>query len=151
MGKKKTEQKQNTQMTYNYSAPLPTTPDVQQYREAVQQPADFSTPLIHSYARAGEGIENQIFEHDLNPAVRDQIKRSQLFNLQQERGNALSQAKMQEHAYKTGNLGQLAQFTAPKLVQTGGSATGTTTEGGSAMWLQPLIGGAATVAGGALS
>lgn len=145
MGKKKTKTTQTN--TYGYMTP-PDTPDVTAYRDLTKQGADFSSPIIHQFARGEEGIQNQIFEGDLNPAVRDQIKRSQLFNLRMDKGAALSDAKMREHGYKTGNYANLASMTSPRLVQTGG--TGTQVVSDPMSWIGPVMQGGASVAGGAM-
>jgi hypothetical protein len=145
MGKKKT--KTTSTNTYGWQTPSDTK-DMTAYRDLATQGADFTSPLVHQFARAEEGIQNQIFEGDLNPAVRDQIKRSQLTNLRMDKGAALSDAKMREHGYKTGNYANIASMTAPRLVQTGG--TGTQTVSDPMGWLGPAMQGGASVAGGAM-
>ena len=117
MGKKKSR---NTS-TAQYQQ-LPLTSQQQQYSNAVNQGIDLSSPIIHGYAKAGENVENQLFENELPADIRNRIKASQMFNLNVDKGAALSSARGQEQAWKTGQLGNVAAMTAPR--QTGGTTYG---------------------------
>ena len=145
MGKKKTTRTSDTTQTRT----VHDTPDIQNYRAAVNQGVDLTTPITHSYGRAEDAINNQIFEQDLPEGVKERVRLSQIFNLNQDRGAALAAAKQQEHMARTGNLGALAGMTAG-TTQTG-HGTETTVEpfnwGGLA---QGMIQGGASIGGAAL-
>lgn len=121
MGKKKS--RNTTTATYGWQT-TPDTPDIIAARQAAQQGPDLSSPIISSYARAADDIQNQYFETDLPEAARGRAIAGQMFRLNQDRGTALSGAEAQRHGIKSGQLVSMAGLTAPRLTQTGGTAYG---------------------------
>lgn len=139
--------KQKTTQTQTQTRTVPDTPDIQQYRAYTQQGADFTSPLSAAYGQAERAVQDQVFESDLPEAVKERIKLSQLFNLAQEKGAALSAARMQEHAFRGQNLANLAGLTRGENLYGVGTTIGT-----ARMPILPsLIQGAGTAAGAFLA
>lgn len=143
MSKKKT----NTTNTVTYGQITPNdTADITNYRNLVNQGADFTSPVVSQYGQAANDINNQTFENNLPSNIQNRIRQGELFNNDMNKGAALSQAKMQEYAYKTGNAASLAGLTAPRIVSTGGTQNTVQQGGMLESILGPAIGGAASVA-----
>lgn len=121
MGKKKS--RQTTTATYGWQ-PHQGTKDEDAYRNSIQA-VDFSTPIHQVFGQAENDINDTVFEDSLSPGAAEKIKYGRMFDLTQRKGAALAGAKGQEHAWKAGQLGNLAGMTQNKFVQTGGTAMGT--------------------------
>lgn len=128
MGKKTkttTNQTQNQNFSGTQTSTVHDSPDIQAYRNAVNNPVDLTQSVVHGFAGAEDAIRNQRFETDLPEGVREQIKIGQLFNLGQERANALANAKFASHFGNTQNLGNLANLTAGRTTTSSGNSYGT--------------------------
>lgn len=129
--------------TYGYQ-PYQETADVKAARDSIND-VDFSTPILGEYGRAEGDINNQYFEDNLPEQVRERVKMGQLFNLHQNEGAALANAKGQEAKYKSGNKLALANMTQNPFVQTGGTQTTVTPFDWTSL-IGPALGAGATVA-----
>ncbi len=103
--------KSKQKTTSTQTRTVPDTPDIQQYRTYAQQGADFTSPITSAYGQAERAIRDQVMERDLPEGVKERVKLSQLFNLAQDRGAALTAARMQEQAFRGQNLANLAGLT----------------------------------------
>lgn len=160
MSKKQKQSQQQTQQqshsstnTYGHVTP-PETADVQALRD-FKFTAD---PRIgYTFGNARNQAANS-FNNPLggvySPQMRDQILRSTLSDLSQREGQAYSEANQglqgQQFAQKAG----VASMTAPRLVQTGSSGSGTGSSSGtsiqsSPIWTDLLIAGASGAGGAA--
>lgn len=150
--KKATQQTQqntsfNNTQTYGWQTP-PESADVEALRGFKFQ-ADPSIGFAYGSAK------NQIANTFNNPAggyytpqMRDAILRSSLQALGQQEAAAKSQAYNETQGQRFGQAATLASLTAPRMVTTGSSGTGTSTGTATATQagnlLESLIGGAAT-------
>lgn len=119
MPKKKTQTTQTNQFSF---LNRPENSDTQAARSAIQN-VDFTSPVVHSFAQAEGDINDAFYEDDLTDGAKEKIKLGRLFNLRQQKGAALSQAKGQEANFKAGNMMSLAGLTQAPLVNTGSSGT----------------------------
>lgn len=131
MGKKKSTQ--TSTATYGY-VPHQATADEDAWRKYIQG-VDFSTPVLNSYGQMANEVNDTMFEDQLPPGVAEQIKYGRMFDLNQRKGAALSNAKASEAQFKSGAMGGLASMTQNPFVQTGGTALGTQSGASLGDWL----------------
>lgn len=140
--KSKTEQKN----TYEY-VPTPVTPAVTEAQTVAQDMRKTVNPRIRSAYAGMRQQQNESFDNPFGAyttqAVRDASKRNSDLSLHQQEAQALTEADYMANATDFERQMALAQLTAPKLVQTGGTSTATQS-GGLA---QAALGGVANVAG----
>jgi hypothetical protein len=154
IGKKtKTEQKQDTNQSYNTasSTSVPDTPDIQAYR-AWQPQTD--PGLSYQYANARNRL-NQSFDNPLGgyqtAAMTDAIKRSGNRQLNQDEAQAFRSGAYDVNQQKAGQLGNLASLTRGQNSTASGTGTsnmqGTTTqsESGLGTWLPQVLAGASQI------
>lgn len=144
MGKKKTTTNQTQTNTYGHVA-TPETPDIRALRDfkAVKDPS-----IPFQYGRRREFIDNS-YKNPLgaatSPATRDAADRAvhQALSMDEAQANAESQYNADNQNFLRQSA--IAEMTAPKFVQTGGTATGQTVQQGG-FWsglLQSAVGQAA--------
>lgn len=123
MGKKKND----TTTTATYT-PLPhvATADENAYRDSVQN-ADFHSGIVNAYGQAANDINDTTFEEALPAGAAERIKYGRMFNLQQQKGAALSDAASREAQFKSAGMGNLAGMTQSQYAQTGGTNNNTQT------------------------
>lgn len=159
MGKKKTTQTQNTQTAYNnqnaYGQIKPEdTPDIQAFRGWNPQ---IDPGLGAQYGAA----KNKLRSSFINPlggyqtaGMQDAQQRTGERNLNQDEAQAYRGAYYDANNQKQGQLGSLASLTAPRIVQTGSSGTGTGNMTGTTVQsgdlLGQILGGASQVGSAAL-
>lgn len=149
MTKKKQEQKQsqsyNNSTSYGWQTP-PESADVAALR-------GFKFQADPSIGNAFGSAKNQIANSFNNPIgglysgnMRDSILRSSLSDLSQKEAMARGEANSALQGQRFGQAATVASMTAPRLVTTGssGSGTGQSTAVQSGGLLESLIGGAAT-------
>ena len=145
---KQQTQQQNTN-TWGYQQ-APITP----YTQAAINASDVTEdPSIQNrYASMEDDVRNSYddpYGAYTSPDVRQKSMLSRLLKLNTERDKALSENRFNTQQQRFGNKVSIAQLTAPSLVQTGGSSSGTVTQS------QPLFGqimsGLGAVAGPATS
>lgn len=127
-------------MTYGWQN-MPTTPDIDAYRQSVTQDAGADPAIQYHYARRRGDIDrsyNNPFGAEYSPEMRDAITRGQKSELDQEHGAALSADAFRRRQLKQQQLYQLAGLTSPRMVQTGGSTTGTVSQ---PLWPGIIAGG----------
>jgi hypothetical protein len=152
MGKKKTKTDQRTTNTYNYMAP-PDTADTSAYRDSINKAYDTPDPSIgYSFAgarqRVGDRYGANPFGADYSPEVADAARYSGISDLDQAQGQAYREDAFNRKNAKVGALGGIAGLTAPQLVQTGGTMTGTQTQSGG--MLGQILGAGAGIGSAAL-
>jgi hypothetical protein len=152
MGKKKVKTTQQTANTYGFQTP-PSTPDTSAYRDQINKAYDSPDPSIgYSFAgarqRIGDRYGNNPFGADYSPEVRDAAQYAGVSDLDQAQGQALREDSFNRKNAKVGALGGLAGLTAPQLVQTGGTMTGTQTQSGG--MLGQILGAGAGIGSAAL-
>jgi hypothetical protein len=127
MTKKKSTQQQQTSYnnvnTYGYTAP-PESADV----SAVRNFKFTADPSIgYNFASAKNQVANS-FNNPIGgyvtPEIRDRILRSSLSNLAMQESQAKSEANQQLQGAQFGQKAAVASMTAPRLIQTGGYGTG---------------------------
>ncbi len=133
--KKKTETNQTQTQTNTYGfVDQPITPQMQDYRNQIDTTYGQADPSIgYSYANQRNEIDNQFgspYGADYSPETRDAIKYNETQKLNQEQGQAVRGANYANQQGKLGALGDYANATQSKFVQTGGTGTsqGTTVE-----------------------
>lgn len=129
-GKKKTEQTQQQSTNYNNTTSYgwqtpPESKDVTALR-------DFNFKVDPSIGYAFGSAKNKIADSFSNPIggymtpeMRDRILRSSLSNLAQQEAQAKSEAYSQLQGQQFGQRAAVAGMTAPRLVTTGSSGSGT--------------------------
>lgn len=140
MAKKKTttnqtqNQSQNTQFnnTASYGEYKPTdTADISAFRDFRPQ----ADPGIAAQYGAERNRLNQSFINPLggqySPHIADAIKRSEGRDISQRESQAFREGAYDVNNQRAGQLGSLAALTAPRLIQTGSSGTGSGTSTGS--------------------
>ena len=146
--KTQTTTQQTQANTFGQIAPQDT-PDIQALR-GFQFQADPSQPYI--YARAHESLHNTAnnpYGAYTTPAVRDAALRTGDMNLTQQQGQASAQENASLNNLRFGQQTALAELTAPHIVQTGGTSSGTGTSQQSGGLGQAVLGGFAQGAGAA--
>ena len=119
-------------MTYGSVAPVDTQDTIalrNQINKAYDTP-DASIP--YSSARQREAVGNRfggMYGANYSPEVQDAIRYSATNDIDQEQGAAVRLDSFNRRQAKTAALGGLAQQTGSRVVQTGGSGTGTQTQG----------------------
>lgn len=141
MGKPK--QVQTNQATYGWQH-VPETADMTAYRNAVGN-IDLTAPVAQERAMQLESVFDPTYmPTDMNAGDYQKVMQSKKFQTNQQYGMDLQRAKLQGEAMKTEGLGNVAQMTAPRLVQTGGRGESYQQGGGWAQALQ--IGGSVAMA-----
>lgn len=130
MGKQKTTSTQSNQ--FQYMKP----PDNPYFKSAEQLIGGYdggASAVRESHARNINDINesgNEFFGANTPDYVRDKVRQSRLFRNNLELGRGLAGAKQDEIAYKNAGYMSLGGATAPQLVQTGGTSTGTMQDSG---------------------
>lgn len=142
------QQSHNDVNTYGWQAP-PETADVAAVR-------DFKFTADPRIGYAFGDAKNQVgnsFNNPLggvySPQMRDSILRNSLSDLGQKEAQAYSEANQGLQGQQFAQKGLVAGMTAPRMVQTGSSGTGTgsgTQATSSPMWQDLLLGGASGAA-----
>lgn len=148
MGSKKTTTTQQSANTYGQYTPTDTA-DISAFRAWNPQ---IDPGLASQYGNA----KNQFKQSFINPLggyaspqVRDAQMRTGMRNLNQDEAQAFRSGYYDVNALKGAQLGSLAGLTAPKVVSTGGSSSGTVTQPSDL--LGNILGGAATVGSAAIT
>lgn len=127
--KSKTDQKQTSYSTNTYGlGPQTNSADIQQLRGMVANPNEVDPTIAYGYARARQDSDNS-FRNPLGayttPAVRDAAGRSAGRAINQEAAVATSAGRREAQDRAFQQQSYIAGLTAPPVVQTGGSSTGT--------------------------
>lgn len=151
MAKKKssTTQNQNTGYTNtaNYGQIAPNdTPDIQAYR-------NYRPEVDPSIAFGASSARNRLNSSFINPlggnysaTMQDAIKRSGNREIDQDASQAFRAGQYDVNQQRGGQLGALAGLTAPRIVQTGSSGTGTSSGTSNTTMGNNLFGDALSVA-----
>lgn len=142
MGKgKKTETKQQQQTTNTYGQITPdNTPDVQAVREWTPQ-QNPAIPYQFAARRAAQRSNlNNVLGGDYSPTERDQITEASDRSLGQQESEALTEEGFGLNAQQLANKQFLASLTQPRIVQTGGSSTGSVQQTENPGWGSALGG-----------
>lgn len=120
------QQQGSSTATYNWMPP-PETADVQALRGMVS-PVQVDPSISYGYASAREGLNNS-YHNPLgaytSPAVRDAANRSAGKRLAMDEAQAASASRLASQEARFGQQSYIAQLTDPRLVQTGGTSSGT--------------------------
>lgn len=141
--------KTTTQTQANtYSQVVPqNTPDIDAFRKWEPQ---VDPGIGYQYARARDDLKDT-YDNPLGayttPAVKEAALRSGLKDLNQQEGQAFRAGEYDVNAQKLGQLGGVAELTAPRIVQSG--STGSQTTPGQSIW-PTIISSAAGVGASAL-
>lgn len=140
-GKNKSKQESSTTNTYGFMTP-PSTPDVDAVRDWTPQ---IDPGISYSYARAKNALRNS-FDNPLGADTPQAVKDAMLFqgeqDLGQQEAQTLREASNDVNDQELRKKLAVAGFTEPKLVQTSGLTSGTTSQGGG---FGSALGGLATV------
>jgi hypothetical protein len=122
----KTKSKSDSKMTYGYMN-TPDTPDIIAARQAAQEDQGADPSIGYRYARQRQNL-NQISPFGANyaPETREAMKYARGGELEQAEGAERQADFYNRKQRKFQNLYGMAGLTGPKLVQTGGSSTGST-------------------------
>lgn len=128
MSTSKNKTKSQTTNTYGYQ-PGAQSADIDALR-GMKATVDPSIPYFFAQRRKDlEGSYNNPYGASTTPAVRDNAMRAASRGLDQAQGQAMSEAQYNADNSNFQRQGVIAGMTAPQLVQTGGSSTGTQTSG----------------------
>lgn len=129
--KSKSKQTQNTTNTWGSVTPT-NTADMQAYRDAIGGTFDKTDPTIpYVFNQARNNAKNRFddpFGHEVSPEVRGAYMHETMNNIDQAQGQAIREDSSNRRFGKLQALQNLASMTAPQIVQTGGSSTGTTVQ-----------------------
>ena len=125
MGKNKARNTTNQTTRISYEdRPHSATADEATARQTIAN-VDSTAPIHGAFNRAEGAIRNQYYEEDLPEGVEDEIRTGKLFDLNMQKGAALSNAVSGDQQTKAGNQLALAGMTQNKTLQTGGTMSGT--------------------------
>ena len=146
-GGPKTVQTQTQANTYGWQTP-PSSPDVQAIRD-FRPERDPTIPynFAHERRRQDESFDDVLGGYS-NANTRGAAHRTMSDELTQQEAHASRGAQYDVNNQRLAQLGTVADLTNPRLVQTGGSSTGTS-QTSQSIW-GPILGAAATVGAGAL-
>jgi hypothetical protein len=143
MSKKKQEQKstQTSSASYGWEK-SPITPEMQGVIDMSNQPAQINPAIQGAFG----GIENEIKGSYNDPmgsyttnAVREKSLRSNLMQMGTEKAKAMNEGYFDANQRKFGEKVTAAGMTAPQLVQTGSTSSGSqVTQQGGGFWSQVL-------------
>ena len=128
MGKSKSTQQQSNQ--YQYVAP-PVNPYYETAKGLIEGYDGGAAGVREGYSRNINDINesgNSFMGAKTPDYVRDKVKQSRLFRNNMDLGRGLSDAKQNEVAYKNSAYMSLGGATAPQLVQSGSSGSGSQTQ-----------------------
>jgi hypothetical protein len=129
MGKKTTKTNQTQTNSYGWQAPPPTA-DVSALRE---MKATVNPSIPFQYAKQREALQNS-YQNPLGshttPAVREAATRATNQAMAQDEAQANAASQFDADNQNFLRQSAIAEMTSPRLVQTGGTATGTTTQSG---------------------
>jgi hypothetical protein len=126
---KKTKTNQNTTMTYGFQT-APETPDVQAARTAATDNTPDPSIQFHA-AQQKQQLNNSLsnpFGGNVSPETLDAIRYARQADIDTQAGQATQEDAFRRRQTRFGNLYAMAGLTQPRLVQTGGSMTGTVSQ-----------------------
>jgi hypothetical protein len=143
------KQTQTVQQANTYAwQQTPSTQEIEDFKKWTPQ---IDPAIGYRYGQAENAIRDT-YDNPLGAYETAQTRgaglRANIKGLNQEKGEAFREAYGGVNAQRMGQLGMLAELTAPRLVQSGGTQTGTTQQSNNL--LGPLIGAASSVGAAAL-
>jgi hypothetical protein len=141
----KSKTKTNTTMTYGSVTPQDT-PDIIAARQAAAQDSGADPTIKYRFARQRDRVNNDFspFGANIAPETAEAMRYSRLGDLDNQFGAELAADSFRRRQQKFQNLYSMAGLTAPRIVQTGGSSTGTVSQ---PMWPGLIAGGLSAAAG----
>lgn len=140
--KQKTESNQTTTTT---STPIENQ-DTRNYRASIEQGSDALGAIDQVYGKAERDIGEMANVDEMPEGEHERRKSEQLFNLNVEKGNARSNAALQDHMYRTSSLGNLAGMTMGQTTTGNSSGTQIVRSNPGVMGVMtPILGGTSSV------
>lgn len=119
-------------MTYGQTAPI-TSPGWTQYQQEIDSATKQADPTIrYHFARRNQDADNSLanpFGANVAPETLEAMRHARKSQIGTEHGQALAEDAFRRKQLRLGHYGQYASGTSPRIVQTGGTTTGTVSQG----------------------